>query len=33
LLAALTLAEPIPDSLAELHVDRGLLLCPVEGHR
>jgi hypothetical protein len=33
LLAALALAEPIPDSLADLHVDRGLLLCPVEGHR
>lgn len=32
LIAALALAEPIPDSLADLHVDRVLLLCPVGGH-
>ena len=30
---ALALAEPLPDTLADLHTDRGFLLCPVEGHR
>lgn len=32
LITALALAEPIPDTLADLLVDRGLGLCPVEGH-
>lgn len=32
LIAALTLAEPIPDTLADLHVDRGFGLCPVGDH-
>jgi hypothetical protein len=33
LLAALALADPIPDSLADLHADRGFGLCPVGPHR
>lgn len=31
LVVSLAMAEPIPDSLPELHVDRGFALCPVEG--
>lgn len=33
LLVALALAEPLPDSLADLHTDRGFGLCPVVVHR
>lgn len=33
LVAALALAEPIPGSLAELHIDRGFGMCPIIGHR
>jgi hypothetical protein len=33
LVIALSLAAPLPDSLADLHTDRGFGLCPVDGHR
>ena len=33
LVAALALAAPLPDSLADLHIHRGFGLCPVDGHR
>ncbi len=33
LAVSLVVAAPIPGSLAELHVDRGFGLCPVDGHR
>lgn len=33
LAVSLGVAAPIPGSLAELHVDRGFGLCPVDGHR
>jgi hypothetical protein len=32
LLAALALAAPIPDSLTDLHADRGFGLCPLVAH-
>lgn len=33
LIVALTLAAPLPASLHDVHVDRGLALCPVAAHR
>ena len=32
LVVAVLLAEPIPNSLTDLHIDRGFGLCPVRGH-
>jgi len=33
LVGAVAAAAPIPDRLADVHVDRGFGLCPVQGHR